>query len=90
MSAAQPAWRSTGSHDFHAALFELGIDLRHVAELGGADRGKILRVREQHHPVAADEVVELDLAFGGLGFEIRHRVIDLKRHHSASLVANHV
>ena len=50
------------------------------AELGGADRREILRVREQHRPFVADPVVEPDSAFGGLGFEIGRGRIDLKGH----------
>ena len=57
-------------------LSNSGLILRHVAELGGADRREILRVREQHRPRVADPFVEADAAFGGLGLEIRGGVAD--------------
>jgi hypothetical protein len=66
--------------DLDAALVELGLDLRHVAELGGADRREVLRMREQDGPFVADPVVEFDAAFGGVGLEIRCRVIQRDGH----------
>jgi hypothetical protein len=84
MSFAQPACLSTGStlraDDLDAALVELGLDLGHVAELGGADRREVLGVREQHRPFVADPIVKADLAFGRLGREIRDRIVDRERH----------
>src|SRR5262249_5329899 len=56
--------------DLDAALVELGLDLGHVAEFGGADWRKVLGMREQHHPFVADPIVEADLAFGGFRCEI--------------------
>jgi hypothetical protein len=47
-----------------------GLIVRHVAELGGADGGEVLRVREQHRPGIADPVVEADAALGGVGLEV--------------------
>jgi hypothetical protein len=61
---------------FHAPALELALDLRHVAELSGADRGEILRVREQHRPGIADPAVEADPAFGGFGLEIRSHLTE--------------
>src|SRR6516162_6364400 len=68
------------SDDLDAALVELGLDLGHVAELGGAHRREVLGMREQHHPFVADPLVEADLAFGGLRFEIRRSVVDGESH----------
>ena len=53
------------------ALVELGLELGHRAQLGGADRGEVLRVREEHRPAVALPVVEVDGAFGGVGGEVR-------------------
>jgi len=36
--------------DFDVPLVELGLDPGHVAELRGADRGEILRMRKQDGP----------------------------------------
>ena len=68
--------------DLDATLVELRFDLGHVTEFGGADRREVLRVREQHHPRIADPIVEFDLAFRGLRFEIRGRIIDRNSHHT--------
>jgi hypothetical protein len=48
--------------DLDAAFVELGLDLRHVAELRGAHRREILGVRKQHRPLVADPIVEADIA----------------------------
>lgn len=48
--------------ELDVALSELGLELREGTQLGGADRGVILRVGEQNDPLVADEVVELDRA----------------------------
>ena len=66
--------------DFHAALVEFRLELGHGAELGGADRGKILGVREQHDPIIADPIMEADLAFRRFGFEIRGGIAYLECH----------
>jgi hypothetical protein len=52
--------------DLHVAAVEVRLDLRHVAELGGADRREVARVREQDRPRVADPVVEADPDLGGL------------------------
>src|SRR6201984_2313676 len=67
-----------------AAPVEFRLQLGERAELGRADRGKILGVREQKCPAIADPVVELDFAFGGFGLEIRGRRAHLKGHVRAS------
>ena len=62
------------------SLVELGLDLRHVAELGRADRREVARVREEHGPRVADPVVELDRAFRRLGLEVRCGFTELNCH----------
>ena len=88
MSSAHLACRSIGStrdaDDLDVALVELGLDLGHVAELGGANRREVLGVREQHGPGVPDPVVELDAAGGGVGLEVGRGVADAKRHRSIS------
>lgn len=53
-----------------AALGELGLELGKSAELGGADRREVLRVREQDDPFVSNELVEVNWAVGGLGLEV--------------------
>ena len=71
-------------HQLDAALVEFRLQLGQRAELGGADRGEILRVREQQRPAVADPVVEFDFAFGGLGFEVRGDGANLECHVTTS------
>ena len=59
--------------DLDAAAGELRLDAGHVAELGRAHGREVARVREQHGPRVAEPVVELDVAFRGLGLEIGRR-----------------
>src|SRR5450631_60554 len=66
--------------DLHVAALEVGLYLGHVPELGGADRGEVLRVREQDRPRVADPVVELDAALRRLGLEVWGGVAQLKSH----------
>src|SRR5262245_50955827 len=56
--------------DLDPALVELGLDPRHVAELGGADRREVLGMREQHGPGIADPLVKADAALRGIGLEV--------------------
>ena len=72
--------------DLHVALVELGLELRHVAELGGAHGREVLRMREQHRPRIADPVVEADPALGGVGLEVRRDVADAKCHGTTSIL----
>lgn len=51
-------------------LGELGLKLGEGAELGGADGGVVLGVREEDDPVVADELVEVDGTAGGLSLEV--------------------
>ena len=50
------------TNDLHVALVELGLDLGHVAQFGGAHRREVLGVAEQHAPAVAEPVVEIDVA----------------------------
>src|SRR5260370_40490631 len=71
-------------HQLDAALVEFRLQLRERAELGGADRREILRVREQKRPAVADPVMEFDLAFGGFSVEIRGYCAYLESHDTTS------
>ena len=66
--------------DLDVAPVELGLNLRHVPELGRAHGREILRMREQDRPRIADPVVEMDLSFRGLGLEVRSRFPNLQCH----------
>ena len=70
------------AEDLHVALVELGLDLRHVTELGGADRREILGMGKQHGPIIADPLVKLNFAARRLCCEIRSSVIDSQGHSS--------
>ena len=71
--------------DLDVPLVELGFQLRHVAELGRADGGEILRMREEHCPGVADPFVKADASLRRVGFEIRSHVTELKSHRWSSL-----
>ena len=68
------------AQDLDAALVELRLDPGHVAELGGADRGEVLGMREQHRPAVAEPLVEVDATLGGIGLEIRRGVAQTDGH----------
>lgn len=53
-----------------ASSGELGFELSKRTQLGGADGSEVFRVGEEDDPVVADEVVEVDGAFGGLGIKV--------------------
>jgi hypothetical protein len=53
------------------ALGELWLELCESTELGGADWGIVLWVREEDDPVVANELVEVDWAIGSLSIEVR-------------------
>jgi hypothetical protein len=72
------------AHQLDAALVEFRLQLCESAELGGANRREILRVREQKCPAITDPVVELDLSLGGLCFEIRGDCANLECHDTTS------
>jgi len=56
--------------ELHAPLGELGLELGEGTELGGADGGVVLGVREEDDPAVANELVEVDGTTGGLGLEV--------------------
>jgi hypothetical protein len=60
--------------DLRVALVELGLELRHVAELGRADRREILRMRKQDRPAVADPFVKADAALRRLRGEIGYLI----------------
>src|SRR5690606_22102867 len=62
------------------ALVELGLETRHVAQLGRADRGKVLRVREKDRPTVADPFVKVDSSLRGVRREVRRHVSDMQCH----------
>ena len=66
--------------DLGVALVPLGLELRHVAELGRAHGREILRMREQDRPAVPDPLVEADLSLRGVGGEIRRLVTDANCH----------
>jgi hypothetical protein len=55
---------------FDASLGKLGLQLCKSAKFGGADGGVILWVGEQHHPLVANELMEVDWAGGSLSLEV--------------------
>ena len=70
--------------DLRVSLAELVLQFRHLAELGRADRGEILRVRKEDPPTVAEVLVEIDLAFGRVRREVRRGVTELQGHGSPS------
>src|SRR5688572_9199346 len=56
--------------DLDPAFVKLGLDPRHVAELGSADRREVLGMREQHAPRVAEPFMKADTALGRIGFEV--------------------
>ena len=58
------------TNQLDAALLKVGLELGKSAELGGAHGSVVLGVREEDDPVVADELVEVDVALGGLGLEV--------------------
>jgi hypothetical protein len=62
--------------DLAVALGELRLQPGHVAELGRAHGGEVLRVREQDGPGVPDPLVEVDPALRRLRREVRRLVSD--------------
>src|SRR5436305_15199349 len=56
--------------DLAIALVELGLQPRHIAEFGRADRREIFRMREQDRPAIAHPPMEIDLPLCGHGSEV--------------------
>src|SRR6266478_2087071 len=55
-------------------------ELGAVAKLGGADRREILGMGKEQHPIVARPIIEVQLAFGGVGGEIGRGFVDGQRH----------
>ena len=70
----------------HAALGELALERGGLAQLGGADRGEVRGVREQHDPGVAGPLVEADRTFGGVLDEIGGGVAETQGGHLEPLV----
>src|SRR5579872_4592522 len=68
------------TYQLDTAFVELRLQFGQRAKFSGADRSEVFRVREQQRPAVADPVVEFDLAFGGLGLEIRGHRANLQSH----------
>jgi hypothetical protein len=57
-------------------LCEFGLQPSHVAQFGGANGSKVIRVRKQDCPTIAEPFVEVDGALGGFRRKIKGYVID--------------
>ncbi|MCY1440467.1 hypothetical protein D9M71_567450 [compost metagenome] len=64
-------------------LGELLLQLGGEAQLGGAHRGEVGRVREQHAPAVAQPFMKADLAFAGFLFEVGGDVAESEAHGAA-------
>jgi len=53
-----------------AASGEFGLEFGERAQLGGADGGVVLGVREENDPLVADEVVEVDGTLCSIGVKV--------------------
>src|SRR5205807_1624987 len=60
----------TDPDDLAVPLLELGFQPRHVAELGRANWGEVLRMREQDGPPVSDPLVEGDPALRSVGGKV--------------------
>lgn len=54
----------------HSTLVKLILHPRKGAQFGRTDGGEVGRVGKEDGPAVSDELVEINLAFGGQGFEI--------------------
>jgi hypothetical protein len=59
------------SNHLDATLLKFILQLCERAELSGANGGEIGGVGEEDSPAVADPLVEVDLALGGQGLEVR-------------------
>lgn len=59
------------ANELGVSLLKLRLQLGESTQLGGADGGEVVGVREQDGPLVANEVVERDRTVGGLGLEVR-------------------
>src|SRR5690554_551538 len=68
-------------NDLDVALGELARNDGRVAQLGGAHRREVGRVREQYTPAVAKVFVETNATLGGILFEIGSRVSQAQSSH---------
>ena len=68
--------------DLDAALVPLVLERRDATELGGADRGEVLRMRKDDRPAVTDEIVQGKRALIGLDIQVRNWVVDAQGHGS--------
>src|SRR6266568_8754901 len=73
-------WIDAEAHDFAVALFKLRLQSGQVAEFGGANGCKVLRVREKHAPGVAEPFVEADSPVGCCGFKVRCCIVNSHCH----------
>ena len=66
--------------DLHVPPVELRLQARDLAQLGGADRGEVLRMAEQHAPAIAEPLVEVHRALAGVLLEIGGDLAELDVH----------
>jgi hypothetical protein len=65
---------------FTVPLRELRFETRHIAELGGANRGEILWMGKQNGPPVTNPFMEVDGSFRRLRGEIGSFFSDMERH----------
>lgn len=58
------------TNQLDATLCEFGLEFGECTQLSGAYWGVILWVREENDPLVADELVEVNVAIGGLSLEV--------------------
>jgi len=68
------------SGDLHTTSLELRDELLNLAELCGADRGVVGRMRKKDGPGVGDEVVKHDFAGGGVRFEVGYGFSEIEGH----------
>src|SRR5205823_1256011 len=62
--------------DLAVAFFELLLHAGQVTQFGSADGREVFRMREEHAPGIANELVEADASLSGFRLEIGRRVVD--------------
>src|SRR5207244_5749940 len=70
------------ARDLAVAVVEFRLEARHVAELGGADRREILRMREQDAPRVANPLMKADATLRAVGLEVGGNAADANAHGS--------
>src|SRR4051794_12968062 len=75
------AGRIGGQADrFHVTLFPFGFQAGDLGQFGGADRGEILGMAEQHAPRVSEVVVQEKFANRAVLFEVRGCLPELNGH----------